>query len=207
MNESAEPLAVLVLADDPLALAGLVGLLSGRPRVQVVGSGAADDLEGARLLAEPDVLLCDLGGSEGELPDPGFDEPVLALVPDADRARLALQSGARGVLLRQADGDRLEAALHAVVEGLRILDDGLAEELFSFGPAPRGLDGLPPLTAREMEVLELLALGLSNREIAEELGVSAHTAKFHIGSILNKLDAQTRTEAVVQAARAGILAL
>ncbi len=207
MTESAEPLAVLVLADDPLALAGLVGLLSGRPRVQIVGSGAADDLEGASLLAEPDVLLCDLGGSEGELPDSGFDEPVLALVPDADRARLALQSGARGVLLRQADGDRLEAALHGVVEGLRILDDGLAEELFNFGPAPRGLDGLPPLTPREMEVLELLALGLSNREIAEELGVSAHTAKFHIGSILNKLDAQTRTEAVVQAARAGILAL
>ena len=102
-------------------------------------------------------------------------------------------------------GDRLAAALLAVGAGLRVLDDELGEALLGGGPPPRGLDGLPPLTDREMEVIELIALGLSNREIAEELGVSAHTAKFHIGSILTKMDAQTRTEAVVQAARAGIL--
>ena len=201
------PLAVLVLAADPLALAGLAGLLDGRDELHVTAGGGFEDLRGARLDDEPDVLLLDLGAGDSDLPELSAELPSLVLVPDAARAREALQAGARGVLLRRLDGDRLGAALQAVGLGLRVLDDELGDELIGSGPSPRALEGLPPLTDREMEVLELIALGLSNREIAEELGVSAHTAKFHIGSILTRMDAQTRTEAVVQAARAGILAI
>lgn len=206
MNVSA-PLAVLVLAADPLALAGLSGLLDGRPELDVVAGGGFEDLRGARLDDEPDVLLLDLGAGDAELPDLDPDLPSIVLVPDVQHAQDALSAGARGVLLRRLEGDRLAAALVAVGTGLRVLDDELGSNMLRAGPAPRHLEGLPPLTDREMEVLELLSLGLSNREIAEELGVSAHTAKFHIGSILTKMDSQTRTEAVVQAARAGILAI
>jgi two-component system nitrate/nitrite response regulator NarL len=186
---STAPLAVLVLAADPLALAGLAGLLDGREDLHVTAGGGFEDLRGARLQDEPDVLLLDLGTGDAELPEVPDELPTLVLAPDLARAREALQAGARGVLLRRLEGDRLASAL------------------LSVGVGPRSLDGLPPLTDREMEVLELMALGLSNREIADELGVSSHTAKFHIGSILTKTDAQTRTEAVVQAARAGILAI
>jgi two-component system nitrate/nitrite response regulator NarL len=204
---STAPLAVLVLAADPLALAGLAGLLDGREDLHVTAGGGFEDLRGARLQDEPDVLLLDLGTGDAELPEVPDELPTLVLAPDLARAREALQAGARGVLLRRLEGDRLASALLSVGVGLRVLDDELGAELLSGGPAPRSLDGLPPLTDREMEVLELMALGLSNREIADELGVSSHTAKFHIGSILTKTDAQTRTEAVVQAARAGILAI
>jgi two-component system, NarL family, nitrate/nitrite response regulator NarL len=206
VNASAQ-LAVLVLAADPLALAGVSALLDGRDDLHITAGGGFEDLRGARLEDEPDVLLLDLGTGDIELPDVGEELPWMVLAPDLPRAREALQAGARGVLLRRLEGDRLAAALLAVGSGLRVLDDEIGEALLGGGPAPRGLDGLPPLTDREMEVLELIALGLSNREIAEELGVSAHTAKFHIGSILTKMDAQTRTEAVVQAARAGVLAI
>ena len=127
--------------------------------------------------------------------------------------------------------DRL-ARLLGAVPGLRIVTagavdaagtsaDGLADEvdavvtIASTGPVPapaesssaRAPDGMPELTPRELEVLDVLAEGASNREIAERLGISVHTAKFHVGSILDKLDSVGRTDAVAYALRAGVLRL
>ena len=118
----------------------------------------------------------------------------------------ALAAGARGVLPRLADAARLTAALHAIAAGLTVLDDALAPAALRARSArPAAL--VEPLTPRESEVLQLLAEGLSNRTIAARLGISEHTAKFHVNAILGKLGASTRTEAIVAAARLGLVLL
>ena len=111
-------------------------------------------------------------------------------------------------LLRDGDGRRMAAALAAIDAGLIVVDEPFVEGLVDSPPAdPVTDDWIDPLTARELEVLELMAEGLSNKEIAGQLDISPHTAKFHVNTILGKLDAQTRTEAVVRAARSGLLSL
>ena len=150
---------------------------------------------------------------EAVLWDPEEDEPcpevsgrVLAVVAAASRARAALVAGASGVVRRDATPERLAAAIHAVLTGLRVVDEPFCDDLLALPSAPPGTVE-EPLTGREQEVLELVAEGLSNREIAEVLNISAHTVKFHLNAVLTKLDATTRTEAVVNAARWGVLLL
>jgi DNA-binding NarL/FixJ family response regulator len=120
---------------------------------------------------------------------------VLALF---GQAREALASGARGVVSRRTNGPRLSRALDAILEGLLVIDEDLAED--ALRPPQRPLGANETLTPRELEVLELLASGLSNKEIAERLGVSFHTVKFHVNSILGKLGASSRTEVVARGA-------
>ena len=130
--------------------------------------------------------------------------PTLALVRDEEAALELLRAGALGVLLRGSESERLLAALRAVAAGLAVFDQVLLQSLLAARAAPRD----PALfTPREAEVLGLMAEGLSNKLIADRLKISDHTAKFHVNSILNKLDAETRTEAVVSAARRGLLML
>lgn len=149
----------------------------------------------------PDTVLWDLGLGEPEaMPDLGL--PVLALAPDGERARVALALGAEGVVLRALDGRRIPAALEAIYEGLRVIDPAFT------GLLPRSELALPePLTRRERETLAAMAEGLSNRGIARALGVSEHTAKFHVNGVLEKLNARNRTDAVVRALRFGVLSL
>jgi DNA-binding NarL/FixJ family response regulator len=119
----------------------------------------------------------------------------------------ALGAGAKGVLLRDRVGPHLVSALRAVRGGLTVLDAAISDRLVG----PREPAEPPPtvgeLTSREREVVQLLAEGLSNKEIAQRLDISEHTAKFHIGRILGKLDADSRTEAVVRAVRWGLVML
>jgi two-component system, NarL family, nitrate/nitrite response regulator NarL len=111
-----------------------------------------------------------------------------------------------GVLSREIDGERLRAAVHAAASGLVVLDESTARGLAaSRSPPLAPLEDV--LTARELEVLELVAEGLSNKLVAARLGISEHTAKFHVNAILAKLGVQTRTEAVVRAARLGLVSL
>jgi len=134
---------------------------------------------------------------------------LLVLVADALAAREALKQGARGVLLTDdMDEARVSAAMRAIEQGFVVMDAEVAADLLaSAPPAPPVLDVFEPLTPRETEVLEHMSGGFSNREIGERLGVSRHTAKFHVHSILEKLGAETRTEAVMLAARGGLLEL
>jgi DNA-binding NarL/FixJ family response regulator len=115
------------------------------------------------------------------------------------------------ILLKDAGAAELGAAIYAALQGLVILDPAIAHELTSQivpNQPPSGeLDDIDPLTEREHQVLELLALGLPNKTIAIELGISEHTAKFHVGAIMSKLGAASRTEAVAIAARRGLLVL
>jgi DNA-binding NarL/FixJ family response regulator len=134
--------------------------------------------------------------------------PVRAVVGAPEHARLLVAAGAKGVIVRDASAERLSAASVAVASGLCALDEASLENLLMpvAPPAPAELD-TAFLTPREREVLELLAEGLSNKLVALRLDISEHTAKFHVNSILEKLEADTRTDAVVRAARRGLITL
>jgi two-component system, NarL family, nitrate/nitrite response regulator NarL len=181
---------VLVVSDDPLARNGLVSLLAERDAVIVVE-------------ADADVVVWDfVEPGEEVLP---AQAPVLAVLADESQAPEARAAGARGLLLRTAGGDRLAAAAVAVAHGLTVVDPALASALFRTEAATD--TPVEDLTPREMEVLQLLAQGLTNKRIAERLKISEHTAKFHVNAILGKLGADSRTEAIVHAARLGLVIL
>jgi DNA-binding NarL/FixJ family response regulator len=131
---------------------------------------------------------------------------LVALLPDENHATEAWTAGALGLLFRNADAESLVAALRAVDSGIAALDPQLAAVLITARAT-----SLPPtaggLTPREVDVLTLVAEGLPNKSIASRLGISDHTVKFHVNSILGKLNAQSRTEAVMQATRQGLLPL
>jgi DNA-binding NarL/FixJ family response regulator len=197
---------VLVISDDALARAGLATLIGGRDGLEVVGQGAAAEAPALAVAREPDVVAWDLGpGGEPTAALGRLEAPTLALLWEESQGPEALAQGARGVLLRDAAPDRLAAALDAVARGLLVVDPALTELLPRRRPGDPAL--VEPLTPREAEVLQLLAEGLSNKAIAARLGISEHTAKFHVNAILGKLGAETRTEALVHAARLGLVLL
>jgi DNA-binding NarL/FixJ family response regulator len=184
-------LRVDVVAEDPI-----VGDLLREALRDAADLGPHPDLA--------DAVLWDLGhdaraGLDRLADRPKGDVPVVALLAEPGLWRVALHRGARGVLSRGAAPERLLASLRAVAAGLRVVDDTDASELPGATRPP--LD----LTSREREVLDLMGRGLGNRELGRELGISEHTAKFHVHAILDKLGAMTRTEAVVLAARMGLL--
>jgi DNA-binding NarL/FixJ family response regulator len=220
------PLRVAVVSADPLVRAGLASILEP----ELDAGRIVDSLEHA------DVALWDMGATPEQVLDrltqiEAAGVPVLAVVPSATFAGPALDAGAGGVVLRDRLGDGLAAALDAVRHGFVVLDAALVAALPDVIPeavpesmseagsdAPGAEDtagapdrpdepGIDALTARERQVIELLAQGLSNRRIAGALSISEHTAKFHVNSILSKLGASTRTEAVVEAVRRGLVLL
>jgi len=198
-------LRIAVIAEDPLARGGLVSLLGPEPDFVVVGqAGSPDDALGS--LASAQILLWDVGARAPSALDPALlsRTPTVALVRDEEAALALLRAGALGILLRNVEAERLVAALRAVAAGLVVFEPTLLRSLLSTRAASRDA---PLLTPREAEVLSLMAEGLSNKLIADRLKISDHTVKFHVNAILGKLDAETRTEAVVSAARRGLLML
>ena len=207
-----EDLRVLVVSADPLARTGLALLLGGQEGINVSGQLRPDeDWLAAEEDAAPDVVVWDLGlefrsGLEELRALEPAGPPVVAIVADEADAREALAAGARGALSRNIDDDRLAAALRAVALGLVVLDESFAADVLRDVPAASP-ELAEPLTPRELEVLQLLAQGLPNKQIAQRLGISEHTAKFHVNAILGKLGAQSRSEAIVQAVRLGLVVL
>ena len=206
-------LRVLIVADDPLVRAGLATLLDGQAGCAVVGQVAGEvTLLDEWAVFNPDVVAWDLGWEPADGPAAGLADleeaapPVVALLPDETYAPDAWAAGVRGLLLRDAEPERLVAALVAVARGLVALDPTLAAELLPAGSLPPASPA-DDLTPRELEVLQLLAEGLSNKAIALRLGISQHTVKFHVNAILGKLGAQSRTDAVVRATRLGLIIL
>jgi DNA-binding NarL/FixJ family response regulator len=198
--------AAAVVADSPVVRRGLTEILGASSELRVVGSAPLD--EAKTLDAEAvDVIVEDVpddAAAEAALACVPPGVPVLALVGRPERARELVQNGAQGALSRDASGERLTAASVAVAAGLYAFDrETVAPLLVRSTPAAEG----GPLTAREREVLDLVASGFSNRAIGETLGVSEHTAKFHVRSLLDKLGADTRADAVARAARRGLLTL
>jgi two-component system, NarL family, nitrate/nitrite response regulator NarL len=198
---------VLVVSEDPLARGGLASLLAGQAGILVEGQMSPEELPGAAREGEPEVAVWDAGPGPSGLDHLGEtasrDLPVVAVLADEGQAAEALGAGARGVVLRDVGGPRLAAAVRAVAAGLLVLDAVAAESVLRPRPAPPAT--VEHLTPREQEVLQLLAQGLSNKLIAARLGISDHTVKFHVNAILGKLGAQSRTEAIAQAARLGLV--
>jgi len=153
-----------------------------------------------------------LGAAQLSNPNPRQHQETLRLLRRMARV-VADQGLGFGALQRDATGEEIVAAITAVAGGLLTLDRRLAGGLLAtpeHSPAPtpeRLADDEEPLTARELEVLQLLAEGLPNKLIAAQLHISEHTAKFHVSAILLKLGAASRTEAVTLAARRGLLIL
>lgn len=200
------PLRILVVGDDPLARGGIAALLAGRADVVVLDQLGSRELARGRGPEPAEAIAWDAGpsGLAGAERIRDADAPVVALVSGDDAAAEALRAGARGILLRGATADALAAALVAVARGLTALEADLAEPLLRTPEPARGGEALTP---REREVLALVAEGLSNKGIAARLGISEHTAKFHVNAILGKVGAETRAEAIVLAARRGWLVL
>jgi two-component system, NarL family, nitrate/nitrite response regulator NarL len=197
---SAVPARVLVWGD-----LSLVAALQVRGQ-SLEAQPAEGGLEVAARLHRPDVIVLD-GREDGlgllQLKGLAAPVPVLALVPRGG-ALEAIAAGASGALSRDASPEAIAAAVHALREGLAVFDRGFLGEVTPAAPTEAQKD---QLTAREREVLGHLAEGLSNKQIAVALEISEHTAKFHVNSILQKLGAQKRVEAVVRAARLGIIDL
>jgi DNA-binding NarL/FixJ family response regulator len=208
----ASELRVLVVAEDSLARAGLAALVSQLPDCVVAGQTDGDeDLLDEVELYGADVAVWDLGMEPSRplealarLQDSGI--PVIAIVPTEDVARLAWAHGVRGILPRHVEAASLAAAIKAAAQGLATIDAHLADSLAStrdWAPSPLAEN----LTQRELQVLQILSDGLPNKSIASELGISEHTVRFHVNSILSKLGAQSRTQAVSLAARLGLIRL
>ena len=211
---------VLVSATSEIVRAGLEALLTASPALAVVGSTPdvatlahqAEDLQ-------PDVILAEL-----EPPDDdtiaallalgiGSHPPTIVVLTDDAQtawAAEALRAGIRAILPRQASAGEIVAAIEAAAAGLVVLHREAVESLLLIPPsAPRPLPAPPnqALTPREIEVLGMLAEGLGNKAIAWRLDISEHTVKFHVGSILAKLNASSRTEAVTLGIRQGLIML
>jgi len=195
---AAEPLRIAIVARDRISGVGLVTLLGGYEDLAIEQLDADDFLASRIRTWRPDAILCD-----GELP--AVDTAAVVLLDDPALAVDTLAAGARGVLLRDAAPSRIRAALIAVAEGTIVIDDSLAGTVLQHAKPMNDL--IEPLTHRELEVMQLLASGQTNKEIANRLGVTEHTVKFHVNGILGKLGVATRTEAVVHAARLGIVML
>jgi DNA-binding NarL/FixJ family response regulator len=193
-RHSAEPLRVVVASDNPLRRAALLIRLAPFDDLEVSEVDAPRKLRGVRA----DAVVSDSADV------PRSDVPLLRLVADASAAADAIAHGARGVLLLSAAPQRIHSALRAIMDGLFVIDD----ELETIVPQARGrVELIEPLTPREQQVAQLLVRGLTNKEIAARLEISEHTVKFHLNGLLRKLGVSTRTEAVVQAARLGVVVL
>jgi DNA-binding NarL/FixJ family response regulator len=208
-----ETLRVIVAEDHPLFRKGVISLLEALPDFEVVGeaSGGEEAVELARQM-EPDVILLDLEmpGTDGidalrRLREAGSAaRTVIFTAYDTDERVLgALRAGARGYLLKGASREEIFAAVRTAASGGSPLEPSVTSRLLE--RANRDSPGPEDLTPREREVLKLLAEGLQNREIAARLFVTERTVKFHVSSILHKLGAHNRTEAVSIAARRGLV--
>jgi len=209
---------VFIVAASPLIRAGLHSMLADS-RVDIVGSAAdLESISGQLVDVEPDVVLVGAAADAQEellnaLEDAEVAQeyPVMLLSEQPKTAWLskALRAGVRAVLPPDVAAEQLRAALEAAAAGLVVIHPSELDTVLSaaIGPSAPLDELLEPLTRREREVLQMLAAGLANKEIAARLAISDHTVKFHVASILGKLGASTRTEAVSAGIRRGLVML
>lgn len=198
---------VTIVSPNHAVRVGLREMLADRPNIRVTGEAAqpADVNENETEVA----VLASVSSVQG-LGQRNFG--VLFLTDDIDSLRMSLISGIRawGALSAEANADELAAGIAAVAEGLWVGAPGLVQGLMRL---PRGGEGSgeeslsEPLTAREKEVLQHMAGGLANKQIALALGISEHTVKFHLSALYAKLGAAGRTEAVKRGIELGLISL
>jgi DNA-binding NarL/FixJ family response regulator len=211
-------ISVAVLAASPMGLARLEALVAARPGLRLASpprltAAAGDHLTGVG--PEADVLLIDAGARPPEaalraLPQAPRLPPVVLLADDLGRAAFVrlLRGGVRAILPPAASAQQIAAAIEAVALGLVVLHPLAPPVAVTRARGARREargGGIVPPTPRELEILAMMAEGMGNRAIAQHLGISTHTVKFHIAAILDKLHARSRTEAVTSGLRLGWL--
>jgi DNA-binding NarL/FixJ family response regulator len=212
-----EPIRVLIADDHRHFREGLRALLRSTEELEVVGE-AADGEETIALATElqPDVIVMDLrmpriGGIEATRQisrrSPHISILVLSMFEDDDSLFAALQAGARGYLLKGALKTEILRAIRAVASGDAIFGPGIAKRLISYFSTPRAripAEGFPELTAREREILGLIAQHLTNPEIARRLQLSPKTVRNHVSNVFAKLQVADRAQAIIRAHEAGL---
>jgi DNA-binding NarL/FixJ family response regulator len=208
---------VLVLASSTVVRAGLHAMLREDGRFEVV-AGEFPLIQLQRVNwhkpgIESDVVLAEITGkrlaSLSPAPDGAESIPLVLLIDDVTRGELlrAIHNGARAILPRTAQPAEIFAAIEAVAAGLTAFGP---DELDLLLPSASDIEpeaALEALSGREIEVLALMAQGLANKGIADRLNISEHTVKFHVSSILSKLAASSRTDAVTRGLKAGLLVI
>lgn len=214
-----EQIRVLIADDHALVRMALRTLLEAEPDLEVVGEAAdTDSAIEAVLRLVPDVLLLDIrmpgrGGIEVcrsvKSVAPRICVLVLTSFDDDDELFGALEAGANGYLMKDTRPERIVTAVRALYDGQSVFDPAIASRLVSGRPAGdrHGLELADPLSERELEVLELMARGHSNKDIARELWIGESTVKTHVSHVLRKLGESDRTNAVLRALRAGLVHL
>lgn len=211
-----DPIRLLLVDDHPVVRDGLMAILSTQSDFTIAGE-AGDGLTAVNLAQQlnPDVILLDL-----EMPeldgvetlrrirenDPEARVIVFTAFDTDDRIVTAVQAGAQGYLLKGVPRNELFTAIRVVNQGGSLLQPVVASKLMRH-VSKESQTAVEPLTPREQEVLEHLARGLPNKEIAAELVISERTVKFHVSAILAKLNATNRTEAVSIAAQQGLVSI
>lgn len=205
-------LRLLIVSSNPLARGGMDAMVEEMPGVRAIGSAALAEAGSLAGQLHPEAILFDVG--EGQLDDldgiarlsgsqPGL--PIVAIGGDSEAVPQALALGASALLPASTDLETLRLALLASTHGLVTI---ARADLTAVFPAEEVDErsvtaSTESLTGRELEVLQLMARGLTNRQIAGQLKISEHTVKFHAGGVLGKLNARSRTEAVARAAGLG----
>ncbi|MBW4631719.1 MAG: response regulator transcription factor [Iphinoe sp. HA4291-MV1] len=213
---------VFVVAASPVVRAGLSTVVATSSKLTVVGSASNLDVFAREFeQLQPDVLLLDVSGNFQELvwekllssQQQPYAFAIIVLTDELDSIDLeaALRAGVRGILPSSSTESEIVAAVEAIAFGLVVLHSDTIESLLS--PQESGMreketaHPVQALTPREIEVLEMLGSGLSNKAIAKRLNISEHTVKFHVSSIFQKLSVSTRTEAVTVGVRLGLILL
>jgi two-component system, NarL family, response regulator YdfI len=200
---------VVIAASSAVVRAGLKSLLATVPMFQVVGSFGID-MAAARLEdLEPDVVLLDLESISDESMSLVIQSGAARIIlTDAENFAVINHPGVRAILPRDASSEEIIAGLQAAATGLIALHPDAFEYLLSrirFRERPELAFSDPVLSAREIEILRMIAEGLGNKEIASKLRISDHTVKFHISSMFAKLGAANRAEAVTLGIRQGLI--
>lgn len=218
---STERIRVLVADDHPFFRDGLRVLLEATPDTEIIGE-SRDGEEAVRMAAtlRPNVVLMDLrmpgtGGIEATRKileqDPDTAIVVLTMVEEDDSVFAAMRAGARGYLLKGSDKDEVLLAIRAVARGEAVFGPGIARRLIGYFASPGQAStraprpaAFPELTEREREILELVAEGRSNQEIADQLFLSLKTVRNYVSNTFTKLQVAGRAQAIVRAREAGL---
>ena len=208
-----DQISALVADDHPVFRQGLRALLDAVPDIQLIGEAADGDAAvTAALQLKPDVVLMDLRmpGLNGidatrkiVTADPATGILVLTMFEDDDSVFAAMRAGARGYLLKGAEQEEVSRAIRSVAAGEAIFGPTIAHRLIGYFSST-STRAFPELTARERQVLDLIAQGRNNRAIADTLGLTVKTVRNHVSNVFNKLQVADRAGAIVKAREAGL---
>lgn len=212
-----DPLNILIADDHPLFRKGMRTLLESLPDFNVIGE-AATGQEAVELAAslQPDVVLMDLQMPDGDgltatrlitVASPHIHVLVITLFEDDDSVFAALRAGARGYILKDAQEEEMRRAIQAVGSGEAIFSPAIAARLMDYFVASRATipkEVFPELTEREREILNLIARGETNADIAARLTISLKTVRNHVANIYSKLQVADRAQAAIRARQAGL---